>query len=338
MNGVRHPLEEPRSSTQSRLRALVGKFPSPAYLWFLGLLSLPSIFFGRLEQFSLFVLFFLFGLWPLIALVVPGDRNEGTVEPTAWIDFGAQYEHRAMISSVLVGLQPFVLWASLRQLAGVVFVKLRFRGRLPEPGRFQQSVSYRLPFEGEWTVVNGSPDRRHSHSWSIPSQRYAYDFFITDADGRTHDGERIGPEAHYCFDEPILAPADGTVVAIRTDHRDYHRTDGWIDPLQRDLRGNYVTIQHAEDEFSVLAHLRCESVTVENGDEIRAGQEIGRCGHSGNSTEPHLHFQVQDRMSFFSGTGLPVTFSNLTTCFSTTEPTHHERGYIHAGALVKPTE
>lgn len=338
MSGSRHPLEMPRSSTQSRFRGLLGKLPSPTYLWFLGLVSLPAIFFGRLEQFSLFGLFFLFGLWPLVASVLPGIRDEVSVDPTVWLNSDSDYEYRAMISSVLVGLQPFVLWASIRQMAGIVPVVLRFRGQPPSPDRFQQSVTYRLPFEGEWTVINGSPDRRHSHSWSVPSQRYAYDFVITDADGRTHEDERSGPEAHYCYEKPVLAPADGTVVDVRTNHRDYHRTDGWIDPLQRDLRGNYVAIQHAEDEFSVLAHLRFGSVRVEEGDEIRSGEVIGQCGHSGNSTEPHLHFQVQDRASFFSGMGLPVKFSNFTIRFIDVKPTSHDCGYIHAGGLVKQTE
>jgi murein DD-endopeptidase MepM/ murein hydrolase activator NlpD len=47
------------------------------------------------------------------------------------------------------------------------------------------------------------------------------------------------------------------------------------------------------------------------GQHVARGEEIGRCGHSGHSTEPHLHFQVQDRADFFSSAGVPVVFEHL---------------------------
>src|SRR2546430_9189898 len=40
------------------------------------------------------------------------------------------------------------------------------------------------------------------------------------------------------------------------------------------------------------------------------GQRVGLCGHSGHSTEPHLHFQVQDRGNFFLAASLPLAFTN----------------------------
>ncbi|MCU4743365.1 M23 family metallopeptidase [Halobacteria archaeon AArc-m2/3/4] len=338
MDRITHPLGSDPSSRGSRLTRIGRRLPSPAYLWFLGLLSVPSMFFGRLESLEGFVLFFLFGLWPIVAGLVSGIRSEtdaDTVDPIEWIDIGDGATNvRASVGTILTMFQPIVAVTGLLQFAGHVPIGLRYRGRLPGPGCDESTVDYRLPIEGQWTVVNGSPDRRYSHSWSILTQRYAYDLVITDADGRTHEGERTGPDAHYCFDEPILAPADGTVVATRNDHRDYHRTDGWLDPLQRDLRGNYVTIEHADGEYSVLAHLKRGSVTVTEGDRVERGEEIGRCGNSGNSTEPHLHFHVQDHPNFFLGMGLPVQFADVVTEIPGSEPVGHDRSYIHAGQLV----
>lgn len=166
------------------------------------------------------------------------------------------------------------------------------------------------------------------------AQRYAYDFVITDDDGRTHRGDGTANEEYYCFDEPILAPADGAVVSVRNNHRDYHRTNGWLDPLQRSILGNNVIIEHAGGEFSVLAHLERGSVAVEPGERVDRGQRIARCGNSGNSTEPHLHFHVQDRSNVFLGAGLPVQFANVRTTHPCTEPQSHERGYVHAGQRV----
>jgi hypothetical protein len=229
-------------------------------------------------------------------------------------------------------LNPFVFVQGVLQFAGHVPILLRYRGRLPNPDRFEQEVSYRLPFgdgasrdgtsdetggttadDGTWTVVNGSPTREHSHSWSILTQRYAYDFVITDEEGRTHVGDGSSPEQYYCYGEPILAPADGVVVATHDGHRDGPRAGGWLDLRQRNILGNWVTVEHADGEYSVLAHLQCGSVAVAEGDDVKRGQQVGRCGHSGNSTEPHLHFHVQDRPNFYLGMGLPIRFDGVRT-------------------------
>jgi hypothetical protein len=181
-------------------------------------------------------------------------------------------------------------------------------------------------------VVNGSPDKRYSHSWFPVRQRYAYDFVITDDAGSTHDGGD-GVESFYCFDEPILAPVDGTVVRAKDGHRDHHRTTGWIDPLQYRLAGNYVVIKHAENEYSFLAHLKQGSVCVESGDHVERGQEIGRCGHSGNSSEPHLHFHVQDHAIPYIGAGLPIQFDAATN-HPDSQPSERTQTYIHCGQTI----
>jgi hypothetical protein len=59
---------------------------------------------------------------------------------------------------------------------------------------------------------------------------------------------------------------------------------------------------------ALLAHFRNGSVTMRPGQRVRARQLLGRCGNSGNSSEPHLH--LQDRPEFRPGaaTGLPIRF------------------------------
>lgn len=59
----------------------------------------------------------------------------------------------------------------------------------------------------------------------------------------------------------------------------------------------------------LLAHLRRGSVCVRPGDTVNAGQQIGECGNSGNSTQPHVHVQVIDSLRFDEATrGVPVAF------------------------------
>jgi len=284
------------------------RIPDLTNLLFLGLLSIPGFFVEALSQLRVFALFFFFGFWPFVTLLV-SSRDDS---PAAWVQTGDRWTTvRFILSMLVLQVNPYVQVQSIRQLAGNAAVSLRYRFDLPDPNSFDQKATYRLPVEGEWTVVNGSHEKESSHSWSIFTQRYAYDFVKTDEEGRTHSGSGSDRADYYCWDEPILAPADGTVVAASDGHRDAPRTGGWLDLRQRDIRGNYVVIKHASQEYSVLAHLREGSVAVDEGDRVVAGQQIGRCGHSGNSTEPHLHFHVQDGVSFFTSMGLPIVFSNV---------------------------
>lgn len=60
-----------------------------------------------------------------------------------------------------------------------------------------------------------------------------------------------------------------------------------------------------------MAHLKKDSITIKVGDSVSRGQLIAKCGNTGNSTEPHLHFQLQTGQSFYSSAGLPVQFKNI---------------------------
>ena len=74
--------------------------------------------------------------------------------------------------------------------------------------------------------------------------------------------------------------------------------------------GNCVIIAHAENYFSCLAHLQNGSISVRPGEVVARGTEIGRCGNSGRSPYPHLHFQMQ--MSPAPGApGMQFSFSNF---------------------------
>jgi murein DD-endopeptidase MepM/ murein hydrolase activator NlpD len=70
------------------------------------------------------------------------------------------------------------------------------------------------------------------------------------------------------------------------------------------VAGNVVVVAIGRGHFAVYAHLRPGSVSVEEGDPVRAGQEIGRIGNSGHSLAPHLHFHIQDRADPLAGEGI----------------------------------
>lgn len=328
---------------------LLARLPSPTILAVLGFLAVPAWVLPGVERGEVFGLFFLFGLWPLLQGVVGSvlPSGEDEPDPTAWIRMEPGPSWRILVSMVYLQGNPFLQWRAVRQLAAPAVILPRYRFRLPDPTTGEQRTDVRLPFDGEWTVVNGGPTRAESHSWGLLTQRYAYDFVVTDDDGRSYDGDGDDPSDFHCWEAPVLAPADGVVVAASDGHRDHHRV-GWLDPRQRDIYGNFVVVEHdgsadgghgrGRGEYSVLAHLREGSVRVSEGDRVQRGETIARCGHSGNSTEPHLHFHVQDGPRRSWSMGLPVHFGAVRTRSPDGEVTDHDRAYVRAGQRVSSLE
>lgn len=205
-----------------------------------------------------------------------------------------------------------IIWTSLKQLWGMIVIEYRYKGKLPDKDSFTGSISYSLPFSGEWTVANGGVTPETSHSWEIPTQRYAYDFVILDQEGKTFRGDETLPDSFYCYGRDVLAPADGTVAQVGNGSQ-----DSLITPQRnascasRNICGNYIVIRHGESEYSLLAHLKPDSILVREGQPVRRGERIAQCGNTGNSSEPHLHFQIQNGKSFFNSVGLPVRFEAI---------------------------
>lgn len=160
-----------------------------------------------------------------------------------------------------------------------------------------------LPFAGEWFVFWGGRTTLDNYHAAYPDQRFAYDMLVV-RDGATYAGDRSRNESYFCFGEPILAPAGGTV---------HTAVDGVPDNRPGRLNGqqplgNHVILDHGGGEFSFLVHLRQGSVAVQAGSTVRTGEPIGRCGNSGNSSEPHLHYHLQNTGDYGRGHGLPAPF------------------------------
>ncbi|WP_265416118.1 M23 family metallopeptidase [Enterococcus florum] len=62
--------------------------------------------------------------------------------------------------------------------------------------------------------------------------------------------------------------------------------------------------------FAAFCHLQKDSIVVNEGDHIQQACFLGRVGHSGNSTEPHLHFQMMDSDTIKTAKGLPFVFKH----------------------------
>ena len=165
---------------------------------------------------------------------------------------------------------------------------------------------------------------------NICNQRYAYDFYI-EINGKTFCNSGKAVTDYYCYGKSILAPADGIVVEIKNLFNDTPIPD---EPealcSASDIQGNYIVIKHSEHEYSTIAHIKKDSFYVKVGDHVQRGQQIACCGNSGNTSEPHIHFQIQQGKSFLFSASLPICFADIinhTTC--KTSP------YIARGHIVE---
>lgn len=164
-----------------------------------------------------------------------------------------------------------------------------------------------LPFRDEWTVLWGGPTEKQNQHFPLRNQCRALDLVIQDEQGRSHCGAGTSNADYFCYGKEILSPATGTVVTVIEGVPD--NIPGSMNPYS--AVGNCVIIEHAPREFSVLAHLQPQTIRVKPGDRVHPGQLLGLCGNSGNSSEPHLHFHLQNTAVLQNGTGIEPFFPNV---------------------------
>jgi hypothetical protein len=199
------------------------------------------------------------------------------------------------------------------------------------PHELDSPVIVEFPLRGEgWMAVTTPAARIPSHGVDILGQRYAYDFVKVDdrpgihvhptstlmastIGGRTSECYAWGASIHAPFDGEVVAAVDG--VAER----------GWINPFREAARmiwtgitfspakipsilGNHVILR-AGEVYAGFAHLAPGTLAVEPGQRVRTGDLLGRVGHTGNSTSPHLHFQLMDSADLMSAHGIAAAFT-----------------------------
>jgi len=142
-----------------------------------------------------------------------------------------------------------------------------------------------MPFWGEWTVTQGQDgEPTHKDDWGK-----AFDFMIKDDNLKTYTSNGLLCENYFCYNKPILAPADGIVEEI-IDSVDDNEI-GKVNTINN--WGNTIIIRHLPGLYTQMSHLKRGSFKVSKGDFVQRGDLLGLCGNSGRSPEPHLHFQVQ---------------------------------------------
>lgn len=175
------------------------------------------------------------------------------------------------------------------------------------------------PLSGKgWLATNG-PSNNSGHRRALLwfgghpyiGQRTAIDWIKIGESGTTFSGDPKKNENYFCYNQDVLAVADGTVVRVLDGVPENTPATGdsravTLNPVN--MGGNQVAIDLGGNRYALYGHLIPGSIRVKEGDKVKAGQVIAKLGNSGNSSEPHLHLQVSDRPEFLASEGIPYGF------------------------------
>ncbi|MCB2406738.1 M23 family metallopeptidase [Hymenobacter lucidus] len=196
------------------------------------------------------------------------------------------------------------------------------------PERYQPRAALKIPITGRLLIWDGHDENAHhrrldfhhpvAQQVGIRSNfmRYAHDFVVVNDKGETHGGDGKKNTDYPGFDQPVHAPAAGRVVAAYSAQSDNDNGQDYFNPgdmVGKDpllLYGNYLVLDHGNGEFSLLGHLRQNSLVVKVGDEVRPDQVLARIGSSGSSYFPHLHYELRTGAAM-NVEGLPAYFTKF---------------------------
>ena len=176
--------------------------------------------------------------------------------------------------------------------------------KYPDTDDTYTETIFDFPFDDQWFVFWGGANSLVNYHYEYENQRYAYDFVVMD-DNSSFEGDPSLNESYYAYGKDYLAPADGTVVGVENDVKD-NEPVGTMNEDQP--MGNYVILDHGNEEYSYLAHFKFQSIEVKEGDKVKKGDLLGLVGNSGNSSEPHIHFHVANSMDPIASKSIRITF------------------------------
>jgi murein DD-endopeptidase MepM/ murein hydrolase activator NlpD len=108
-------------------------------------------------------------------------------------------------------------------------------------------------------------------------------------------------DMEFGMGDPIYAARGGRVIFVNDQFADTDNVEG---------HENNVFIEHVDGTVARYTHLMQGSAVMTVGELAVAGSLVGAAGNSGNSSGPHLHFQVFAGRNYSANNALPITFNN----------------------------
>ncbi len=186
-------------------------------------------------------------------------------------------------------------------------------GGLFSPRINESPLAISSPVKGtSWMFLNLSTMGYHYNSaFFVDGQiftgdQFAFDNVQMDSAQYISNGDLLNNQSYYCYADTLYAVANGSVVAL-VDGRPENSgnaKDIVIGSLD-EYGGNYLFLDLGGQHYALYAHCVPYSFFVKNGDVVKEGQPLALLGNSGNSTGPHLHFQICDNADALLSKGLP---------------------------------
>jgi hypothetical protein len=183
-------------------------------------------------------------------------------------------------------------------------------------------IVIRSPLLGKnWLAANGPSNTSAHRRAMLPvnglphiGQRYAIDWIQLGDDGKAFTGDEHDNKSYHAWDQEIHAVADGKIVEVKDGIPENIPNSGKlaVQMTYDTLAGNHIIQELSEGHYAAYAHLRPGTIKVKVGDTVHAGDVLAHLGNTGNSSEPHLHFQVCDAPSFPASEGLPFAIEQYT--------------------------
>ena len=272
--------------------------------------------------------------------VVSADAAQKTLATFSGADLDGMFSHPGLPNAEKVSkLAPgefgvVFLWVTLDKLEDVpaaitqrISVKI---GDYPEalsivtpPTTLEKNpvVVISPPLVGEdWAAANGPSNTSLHRRALIPinahayiSQRLAIDWVQAYPDGKMYKGDPSDNRNYRAYGAEIHAVADGVVTQVGDGiPQNTPGAKSLAVPITLEtVGGNHVIMEVGNGLFAFYAHMQPGSLRVKVGDKVTRGQVLGLLGNTGNSSEPHLHFQICSANSELGSEGLPYAFASF---------------------------
>jgi len=164
-----------------------------------------------------------------------------------------------------------------------------------------------LPFNDAWTVFWGGDTKELNYHVVSKAQKNAFDIVIKDKTGKSYKTDGKTNEDYYAFGKEIFAPCDGIIVLVVDGVKE--NKPGELNPIY--VPGNSVILKTMNNEYLLFAHFKHHSIKVKEGEKVKQERVLGLCGNTGNSSEPHLHFHIQNVEDMNIATGVKCYFDKI---------------------------
>ncbi len=133
------------------------------------------------------------------------------------------------------------------------------------------------------------------------------------------EGEFVHGDPHQLtnyvdYGAKVLVVAPGTVVQVFNTLDDQvpgQLPDPDSFPTLESVDGNHVILDLGNGYYAFYPHMQKGSITVQVGDHVTRGEVLGLLGNSGNTSGPHLHFQLMTKPSGLGASGLPYVVDHF---------------------------